>query len=96
MISDTPIVDFLGEHRHLTVAVVAVSALISLCLIARLWVIYRSDSVLTKLVWSLVLLIPLLGWIVYGGFYHAPAASGVPASTEHSANISGVGADGHF
>jgi hypothetical protein len=95
-VSDTPIFDFLAEHSHVAVAAVAIWAFVSLCLIARLWLIHSSGGAGTKLVWSLILLIPVVGWILYAGFYHAPEASGVPASTEHSANFSGTGADGHF
>lgn len=94
MMSDTPIVDFLRAHPNVRVILAAICIFVSLCLIVRLWMMHREDSVTRKLVWSLLLLIPLIGWICYGGFYHPPGYSSVPASTEHSANISGDG--GHF
>jgi hypothetical protein len=96
MMSDTPIIDFFAAHPTSSIIIFASSVFVSLCLIARLWVVHRTDSILAKALWSIVLLIPLLGWIFYGGFYHPPDASGVPASTEHSSNISGYGEGGHF
>jgi hypothetical protein len=94
MMSDTPVVDLVAAHQTLGVVIGASCIFLSLCLIARLWVIHAEDSVPRKLFWSILLLIPLIGWIGYGGFYHPPGYSSVPASTEHSANISGDG--GHF
>jgi hypothetical protein len=94
MMSDTPIIDLLAAHPTASIVVGAGCLLVSLCLIARLWVIHAKDSFLRKLFWSVALLIPLIGWVCYGGFYHPPGYSTVPASTEHSANISGDG--GHF
>jgi hypothetical protein len=60
---------------HSTAAVVigAVCAFVNLCLIARLWVVHPRDSIARKIVWTLVLFVPLLGWIFYGAFYRPPA-----------------------
>jgi hypothetical protein len=96
MTSDTPIIDLVAAHPTASVMVGAACLFVSLCLVARLWVVHAKDSVLRKLIWSFVLLIPLLGWICYGGFYHPPGYSSVPASTEHSAHISGNGGGEHF
>jgi len=43
---------------------------LSLCLIARMWLKYRSDKLTKKLFWSIVLLIPLAGWLFYAAFYN--------------------------
>ena len=50
----------------------AVCVFVSVCLIAQLWVTRRRDSTLRKIFWSLVLLVPIVGWIFYGGFYRPP------------------------
>ncbi len=42
---------------------------LSFCLIARMWLGDRGVSWERKLFWSAVLLIPVLGWVFYGGFY---------------------------
>jgi hypothetical protein len=96
MMSDTPLFDLLTAHPTGSVVIGAVCLFVSLCLIARLWLRHAKDSLLRKLFWSVVLLIPLIGWIFYGGFYHPPGYSSVPSSTEHSAHISGYGEGGHF
>jgi len=51
-----------------------VSVTVSGALILHLWTVHRTDSLLRRLFWSLVLLIPLYGWVFYGGFYRAPGA----------------------
>jgi hypothetical protein len=38
MVSDTPIVDFVQAHWKLSIIILAVCVVVSLCLIARLWV----------------------------------------------------------
>ncbi len=78
----------LAAHWKLVAILCAISVSISLCLIANLWIRRRSDSLGRKLSWSIILLVPVIGWLFYAAFYHPPEASGVPASTEHSAHIS--------
>ena len=47
--------------------------LMSLVVIARLWIIKGVDPLGRKLIWSLILvLLPILGLIFYAGFYQAP------------------------
>jgi len=41
----------------------------SATLILRLWVVHRADKFFKKLFWSLVLLLPVLGWVCYGAWY---------------------------
>jgi uncharacterized membrane protein len=61
--------DFFTAHRTLCLAA-CIS--VSLCLIVQLWLTHHNDSMLRKLFWSLVLLVPLIGWVFYGGFYRPP------------------------
>lgn len=55
-----------------TIAAATLSGLISAVLILTLWVRYRHDHVLKRLGWSLVLLVPVIGWVFYGGLYRPP------------------------
>ena len=55
-----------------TVAAATVAGLISAALILSLWVRHRRDTILKRLGWSLVLLVPVIGWVLYGGLYRPP------------------------
>jgi hypothetical protein len=46
-----------------------VCAGVSLVLIVRLWTRHPSDSFFKKMRWSLLLVIPLFGWLFYGALY---------------------------
>jgi hypothetical protein len=57
-------------HSHIIgVILFYFCAWLSLSLIIRLWLKERKDSWYKKLMWSLILCIPLGGWIAYGAFY---------------------------
>jgi hypothetical protein len=47
----------------------AVCLIISGYIIARLWLNHRSEKFIYKLLWSIVLLMPVVGWVFYGAFY---------------------------
>lgn len=47
-----------------------VSWLIALVCLFRLW--RRKDRLIVRLVWSLLLLVPILGPLFYAGFYRPP------------------------
>jgi len=81
--TDTPMIDLLMAHQALGVIAIAACVFVSLCLIARLWVLRRSESVLSRLVWSFVLLLPILGWLFYAAFYRAPERSEHEGHVEH-------------
>ena len=51
-------------------------------LIIRLWSRHRDASILRKMFWSLVLLVPVCGWILYGGLFRIPSPA--YASRENS------------
>jgi hypothetical protein len=38
-------------------------------LIARLWRMHTHDRFSRKLLWSLILLVPVIGWVFYGAWY---------------------------
>ena len=55
-----------------TIAATSVAGLISAALILSLWLRHRRDHLLKRLGWSLVLLVPVIGWVLYGGLYRPP------------------------
>ena len=73
MVSDTPLIDFLLAHWKLSVALLMIFEGFSLWLIARLWLTRRRLGVIRKLAWSMVLLIPVVGWLFFAAFCPAPA-----------------------
>ncbi len=58
-----------AHHHFAAFALILVAMWISLSMILRLWLKYRHDSLFKKLGWSLVLCIPVFGWLFYGAFY---------------------------
>ena len=89
MLSDTNAVDYLLTHWRVGIMVGAVCVALSLCLIARLWLVHRGDGIVGRLAWSFVLLMPILGWLFFAAFYHAPRRLAGDGHAEH-----GQAADG--
>jgi hypothetical protein len=58
-----------ARHHIALVVVVLVCVWISLSLILRMWMKYPREAFLKKLGWSIVLCVPFLGWLFYGGFF---------------------------
>ncbi|MCA1601626.1 MAG: hypothetical protein LC776_08285 [Acidobacteria bacterium] len=83
--------DFFVFHWKLTVVILGVCAATSLCLIARLWIRGRRGGTLRKLAWSLVLLVPLVGWIFFAGFYRPPEADENEGHVEYGGSAAGGG-----
>lgn len=52
--------------------VAAVCLSVSLCFVVHLWLARRGDPVIGRGVWTVILLVPLLGWLFYLAFYRAP------------------------
>jgi hypothetical protein len=84
MVSDTAIPEFFVGHPKLAILIAATCLFVSLCMIARLWVVHSTASLIKKVAWSIVLFVPALGWIFYGAFFRAPSVSGNRAPEEHS------------
>ena len=49
---------------------------VSVALIVSLWFRHAQDKTLKKLFWSLILLIPVIGWLFYLAFYVPPSSQG--------------------
>ena len=52
---------------------------VSVSLIIRMWLVERSASVFKRILWSVMLLIPLFGWLAYGAWFHIPSRHGMSA-----------------
>ena len=66
----------------------AILEIISLCCLVHLWV--KSDHITKNLLWSVVVLIPLIGPIIYGGLFKLPPPKG--PEEDPGSGDSGVGA----
>lgn len=86
---------WLSRHPVAGVWIGAFCLWVSVALIIRLWFTHRRASFLKKLVWSFILLIPLFGWLLYGGMFHVPGFTDVPCPTEHSRDAPYIGG-GHL
>jgi hypothetical protein len=94
MVSDN-ILDFLVAHRAVGVVAAGICAFISLFLIARLWVVHRRARAISKIVWSIVVLIPVFGWLCFAAFYRPPVALGWTGHAEHGRDAGLIGG-GHL
>jgi hypothetical protein len=86
---------WLGGHPKVAVYVWGFCLYISVCLILRIWIIHRRAGFLRKMVWSLIVLIPLFGWLAYGGCFRPLETNSNPCPREHDwASGSGEGGGG--
>jgi hypothetical protein len=88
------ILESLAQHRIVAIVVIAVWLWISLSLIARMWLLHRQRAFVSKLAWTIILLVPLVGWVMYGAFFNPPSVSDIRAPTEHSRDAM-YGGGGH-
>ena len=63
----------------LYILLIAGCIVISGRLILTLWLRHGQDSGVKKMFWSLVLLIPVFGWVMYGGFHKPPGENEIKA-----------------
>jgi|GEM_PF-6323422 len=68
---------------------------VSLCLIIRMWFVHHRAGVIKKVLWSIMLLVPVFGWLAYGAWFHLPGFTDTPCPTEHSRDAPYIGND-HF
>ena len=69
---------WLDQNFNVVVIISGISLWISLVLILRLW---RQSPYLNlgrRITWSLVLCVPLLGWLIYGGCFRVPPVTDAP------------------
>ena len=65
--------NFFDDHPQLTAVLVALCLWISACLIIRMWLVHRRARFAKKLCWSITLLVPLFGWLMYAAFFTIPS-----------------------
>ena len=70
------IIAWLRDHVFVAIAVAAFCIWVSGAIIIRIWTVHRRASVLKKAIWTIVALIPLFGWIFYGGLFRVPPPHG--------------------
>jgi hypothetical protein len=58
-----------AHHKTAVMLGAAFCAWTSLWLIVRLWINHVHDPFLKRLIWSIILCMPLFGWVFYGAFY---------------------------
>ena len=62
----------------------------SLSLILSLWIKHRNDRITKKLFWTVILCVPLVGWLFYGGLFNYPSDPSVkPLGEQCSGGLSG-------
>ena len=83
MLSEINALDYLVAHWRAGFMVGAVSLTVSLCLVARLWIVHRRAGIISRLAWSFVLLVPVFGWLFFAAFFHAPWRMAGDGHAEH-------------
>ena len=75
--------EFLSAHRAIALGLVLFWAWVSLSLVTRLWIVHRTEKVARKIFWTVVLLVPVFGWLAYGGLFHISDRSGAESFGEN-------------
>ena len=60
------------NHPLLVIVLCALWAWVSITLMIRLWLVHCHASFVKKFLWSIVLLVPVLGWMLYAGLFRLP------------------------
>jgi hypothetical protein len=71
-------VDDQGKPSAGTIILIGFYAWISLGLIATLWLKHRHEKLGRKIQWTLVILLPPIGWILYLGLFKPPGVTDTP------------------
>jgi|GEM_PF-3675112 len=85
MLAEEPALDplrWLATQPMLCLALGGVCFWVSGYLMLRIWIVHRTASTLKKWVWSLVVLIPLFGWLAYGGLFVVPDVHDMPRTPQ--------------
>lgn len=85
--------EWLFRHPTAALALGAFCVWVSVCFIVRMWVTHRRASATKKLIWSLMLLVPLFGWLSYVAWFQPPDYTDIPCPPNSDAM---TGGGGHF
>ena len=78
-------------HWHLAVLFLALfCGWVSLFLIVRLWTVHRRDSLLKRVLWTVILCVPFFGWLFYGGCYTPPPENDIRVSANSNIGAGGL------
>lgn len=81
MLADEPMLNpirWLAGHSIPFICVGGICFWVSGYLILRIWMVHRAAPTVKKWMWSLVLLVPLFGWLAYGGLFVVPNVHDMP------------------
>ena len=56
----------------LVIVLCALWAWVSITLVIRLWLVHQRASFVRKFLWSLLLLVPVFGWMFFFGLFRPP------------------------
>jgi hypothetical protein len=89
--------EFFEYHWEATAIGITVCLWISICLILRVWIIERRATFMKKLLWSMMLLIPGLGWLAYGALFRRPGFNDTSSGgfDAYGGNFVGYDSGGH-
>ncbi len=68
----------------------AITGVLSLAGIGHLWIKHHRDRTFKRLLWSLILLIPGLGLLLYGCLYHPPNAQATSMQCDETSSTYGA------
>jgi hypothetical protein len=72
------LVTWLVLHPKAAITIGAFCLWVSVSLILHMWFVHRRQALIKKLLWSFVLLVPLFGWLFYGGCFQLPERTDNP------------------
>ena len=64
---------WLQARPALVALLLTASLCVSMKFTVQMWLLHREASVVKRIAWTVILLVPLVGWICYGGFFHVPS-----------------------
>ncbi len=79
-------VDF-QRHPVATILVLILCVGVGLRLVVHIWGAHREASVSRKLVWSIIVFIPIFGWLAYGAFFRSSLALDTSTPREQSTDM---------
>src|SRR5688572_1851923 len=75
---------WIAAHPITTVCLAGLWLWISGALIIRVWTAHAAASLPRKVGWSFVLLVPIFGWLFYGGLFQIPGVHPNPPTGDYA------------
>ena len=64
--------EFFVLHWKIAIFLCAFWLWISVSFTLRMWLVHKSAKRMKKILWSVMLLVPLFGWLAYGAWFRIP------------------------